>query len=84
METLTAPPFPLETKVIFFRQNIMIRCGAPVLLILNRNECKYEMEKQRNPPNHKRQNNEEIDDENDGENDISHFLLRRRRRQRRT
>ena len=41
------------TKVVFYRQNIMIRCAAPVPLILNRNGCKYKMEKQRGPPDHK-------------------------------
>ena len=46
----------------------MIRCGAPVLLILDRNKCKNELKRQRSPPSHRRRN-EEIDDGSDGENE---------------
>ena len=67
VSALPVPPFPFESKAIFYRKNIMTRCGAHVLFIPNRNECKNEMGKRRSSPNHKRRNNEEIDDGHDGE-----------------
>ena len=67
MVILTVPSFPFENKVRLCRQNIMIRRGAPVLLIFYRNECKNELERQRSQPIHKLRNNEEIADGNDGQ-----------------
>ena len=55
MVTLTVPSFPFESKVVFYTQNIMIQCGALILLILNCNESKNEIEKQRSPPNHRQE-----------------------------
>ena len=51
MVTLTIPLFPFETKVIFYRENTMIKCGALVLLILK--DYKNELERQRSPLNYK-------------------------------
>ena len=44
---LSVPSFPFEGKMVFYRQNLMIRRGAPVRIILNCNECKDEMQKMR-------------------------------------
>ena len=57
MVKLTVPLFNFESKVVLYWQNIIKRCGVPVLLILNNNECKSEVE-----------NKEEIDCGNDREN----------------
>ena len=47
----------------------MIRCAAPVPLILNHNGCKNRMDKQSRKPDHKQRNNDKIDDRNERENE---------------
>ena len=46
MGTVTAPSFLFESQVIFYVQNAMVECGAPVLLSVNHIQCRNELERQ--------------------------------------